>query len=125
MSAHDELIELLQSTVYTIYDHDVYAKPTYPYVLVNRSRPAYPDRAFTRDRHGSRLSWLLTPAGQSRQSVMILCDNLIPLLDGARLQGQRLEYEPTGVDIEEEENLTVNGLPVFFSKLTFGVTLPR
>lgn len=125
MSAHDELIGLVDSTGYTIYDHDVFTAPTYPYVLVTRSRPAYPDRAFTRDRHGSRLSWLLTPAGQSREAVMILCDNLIPLLDGARVQGQRLEYEPTGVDIEEEEGLIVNGLPVFFSKLTFGVTLPR
>lgn len=125
MSAHAELIALLDATDFTIYDHDVHGDPSYPYVLVSRSRPAYPDRAFTRDRHGVRQSWLLTPAGQSRQAVNILCDRLIPLLDGARLQGQRLEYEPTGVDIEEEENLIVNNLPVFFSKLTFGVTLPR
>lgn len=125
MTAHNELIELLKSTPYTIYDHDVFSDPSYPYVLVSRSRPDYPERSFTRDRHGSRMSWLLTPAGQSRESVMIVCDQLIPLLDGARLQGQRLEYEPTGVDIEEEEGLIVNGLPVFFSKLTFGITLPR
>ncbi|GAA1110527.1 hypothetical protein [Nesterenkonia jeotgali] len=125
MTAHNELIQLLDSTPYTIYDHDVFSTPTYPYVLVERSRPAYPERALTRDRQGVRVSWLLTPAGQSRQSVSIISDLIIPLLDGARLEGQRLEYEPTGVGIEEEENLQVNGLPVFFSKLTFGVTLPR
>lgn len=125
MSAHDDLHALLSSTPFTIYDHDVFKEPTYPYVLVTGDLPAYQDRALSRDRHGSRVSWLLTPAGQSRQSVSIMSDLLIPLLDGARVDGQRLEFEPTGVGIEEEENLRVNNLPVFFSKLTFGVTLPR
>ncbi|MGJ9405263.1 hypothetical protein ACHABQ_02925 [Nesterenkonia aurantiaca] len=124
MTAHDELLALLESTPFTIYDHDVFGTPSYPYVLVTRSVPAYWKRALSRDRHGSRVSWLLTPAGQSRQSVSLISEALIPLLDGARIEGQRLEFEPTGVLIDQEDNLVVNGLPVFFTKLTFSVTLP-
>lgn len=124
MSAHDELIALLASTPYTIYDQDVHGTPTYPYVLVTDGLPAFPDRSLSRSPHGRRVSWLLTPAGQSRQSVSIVSNRVIDLLEGARISGQRLEYEPTGVGIEEEENLTVNNLPVFFSKLTFSMSLP-
>ena len=125
MTAHDELVGLLRTTSYTIYDHDVYDHPTYPYVLVNRGRPAFYDRSMTRAPHGRDVSWLLTPAGQSRESVTLACDEIIGLLEGARVAGQRLEYEPTGVDVEQEEGLIINSLPVFFSKLTFNLKLPQ
>ena len=124
MTAHTELIAILGSTPYTIYDHDVYDHPTYPYVLVNRSRPAFFDRAMTRAPHGRDVSWLLTPVGQSRAAVTGMCDTIIDLLEGARVADQRLEYEPTGVDVEQEEGLTINSLPVYFSKLTFNLKLP-
>lgn len=124
MTAHDDLLALLRSSVETVYDQDVYSTPEYPYVLVTGGLPAFPDRSLSRSPHGRRVSWLLTPAGQSRQSVSIMSNRVIDLLEGARISGQRLEYEPTGVDIEEEENLTVNSLPVFFSKLTFSMSLP-
>ena len=124
MTAHAELVALLESTPYTVYDHDVYDHPEYPYVLVNRSRPSFFDRAMTRAPHGRDVSWLLTPVGQSRESVTLMCDTIIDLLEGARVAGQRLEYEPTGVDVEREEGLTINALPVFFSKLTFNLKLP-
>lgn len=124
MTAHDDLLALLRSSPYTIYDQDVHGRPDYPYVLVTGGLPLFPDRSVTRSPHGRRVSWLLTPSGQSRQSVSIVSNRVIDLLEGARLQGQRLEYEPTGLDIEEEENLTVNNLPVFFSKLTFSLSLP-
>lgn len=125
MTAHDELVGLLRTTSYTIYDHDVYDHPEYPYVLVNRSRPAFYDRAMTRAPHGRDVSWLLTPVGQSREAVTGMCDTIIDLLEGARVVGQRLEYEPTGVDVEQEEGLIINSLPVFFSKLTFNLKLPK
>lgn len=130
MTAHDELVTLLDTTSYAVHDHDVYIPPEkkhpeYPYVLVNRSRPAFFDKAMTRAPHGRDVSWLLTPVGQSREAVTNMCDTLIDLLEGARVDGQRLEYEPTGVDVEQEEGLTVNGLPVFFSKLTFNLKLPQ
>lgn len=124
MTAHTELVALLDSTPYTIYDHDVYDSPQYPYVLVNRSRPSFFDRAMTRAPHGRDVSWLLTPVGQSRESVTGMCDTIIDLLEGARVAGQRLEYEKTGVDVEQEEGLMIDGLPVFFSKLTFNLKLP-
>ena len=124
MTAHTELVELLKSTPYTIYDHDVYDHPTYPYVLVNRSRPSFFERSYTRAPHGRDVSWLLTPVGQSRAAVTGMCDTIIALLEGARVAGQRLEYEPTGVDVEQEEGLTINSLPVYFSKLTFNLKLP-
>ena len=124
MTVHNELLSLLRSTSYTIYDQDVYDDPEYPYVLVSRNRPLFPDRAYNRAPHGRSVSWLLTPAGQSRASVAGMCESLISLLEGARIAGQRLEYEPTGVDVEQEEGLIVNGLPVFFSKLTFHLKLP-
>jgi hypothetical protein len=107
-----------------VYDHDVYDHPAYPYVLVNRSRPVFDDRALTRAPHGRGVSWLLTPAGQSRVAVAGMCDTIIDLLEGARVAGQRLEYEPTGVDVEQDEGLTINGLAVFYSKLTFNLKLP-
>lgn len=125
MTAHSELITLLQSTPYTIYDHDVYSTSGYPYVLVNRGRPVFDDRALTRSPHGRSVTWLLTPVAQSREAVTSMCDLLIPLLEGARLDGQRLEYEPTGVDVEREDDLMIDGLPVFFSKLTFNLSLPQ
>ena len=125
MTAHAELIALLGSTSYTIYDQDVYGTPQYPYVLVNRRRPAFYDRSMTRAPHGRDVSWLLTPAGQSRDAVAGMCETIIDLLEGARVAGQRLEYEPTGVDVEQEEGLTINGLPVFYSKLTFNLKLPQ
>ena len=124
MTAHNELLSLLRSTSYTIYDQDVYDDPEYPYVLVSRNRPLFPDRAYNRAPHGRSVSWLLTPAGQSRASVAGMCESLISLLEGARIDGQRLEYEPTGVDVEQEEGLIVDGLTVFFSKLTFHLKLP-
>ena len=125
MTAHGELVALLDSTPYTVYDHDVYDHPAYPYVLVNRSRPAFYDRAMTRAPHGRDVSWLLTPVGQSREAVTGMCDTIIDLLEGARVDGQRLEYEPTGVDVEQEEGLIINSLPVFYSKLTFNLKLPQ
>lgn len=125
MTAHDELVGLLRTTSYTVYDHDVYDHPTYPYVLVNRNRPVFGDRALTRTPHGRDVSWLLTPVGQSREAVAGMCDTIIDLLEGARVAGQRLEYEPTGVDVEREEDLLINGLPVFYSKLTFNLKLPK
>lgn len=125
MTAHGELVALLESTSYTIYDHDVYGTPQYPYVLVNRNRPVFGDRALTRAPHGRDVSWLLTPVGQSREAVTGMCDTIIDLLEGARVAGQRLEYEPTGVDVEQDEGLTINGLLVFYSKLTFILKLPQ
>ena len=125
MTVHNELVALLRSTPYTVYDHDVYGTPKYPYVLVNRNRPVFDDRSMTRAPHGRGVSWLLTPASQSRAAVAGMCDTIIDLLEGARVAGQRLEYEPTGVDVEQEEGLTINGLPVFYSKLTFNLKLPQ
>lgn len=125
MTAHDELVSVLRSSPYRVYDHDVYGHPDYPYVLVNRGRPVFDDRALSRSPHGRGVSWLLTPVGQSREAVTNMCDTIIDLLEGSRIDGQRLEYEPTGVDVEREDNLMIDGLPVFFSKLTFNLTLPQ
>lgn len=124
MSAHDDLIALVKTLGRTVHDGDVPASPTYPYLLVSSRQPNYADRALSRDRHGARRSWIITPAGQSYTSVRDMVD-LVFSLDGARIQGQRVEVRGVGIDIDEEENLRVNNLPVLFTKIELLLTPPR
>lgn len=123
-TAHDEVLALLRErTGMTVYAGEVPARPPYPYILVNHriSRPAA--RAFTRDRHGRRVSWLLTLAGLSEESVHVLAQ-ACERLEGARVQGQRLEVEAAVQDIQSDDGVAPDGAVVYFAKLTASLTLP-
>lgn len=124
LSAHDELMAALAHTGYAVHDGKVPDRPAYPYVLVTPRRPWFRDRALSRDRHGRRVSWLLTVAGLSPMAVLVLTEGCVQALEGARIQGQRLELEPGGLDIQADDDTAPDGAVVHFSKLQFGLTLP-
>lgn len=124
LSAHEELLNLLSGTGFTVHDGEVPANPAYPYVLVTPRRPWIRDRALSRARHGRRVSWLLTVAGLSSTAVLVLIDGCVSALDGARVLGQRLELEPGGADILTDDDTGPDGQIVHFAKLQFGLTLP-
>lgn len=125
LSAHDALLELLRSrTPYAVHDGEVPPLPTYPYVLVTARRPWFRDRALSRTRHGRRVSWLLTVAGLSPTAVLVLMDGCIGALEGARIEGQRLELEPGGADVQTDDDVAPDAQIVHFAKLQFGLTLP-
>lgn len=122
--AHQTLLDLLQQLPFKVYNHDVEEHPTYPYLLLTENLPRLDQRALTRAPHGRRRTWLVTPAGQTREAIHIMTNQVIATVEGARILGQRLELEPTGIGVEEEEGLRINGLPVFYTKLQFGLRLP-
>lgn len=124
LSAHEELLQLLAGTGFTVHDGEVPANPAYPYVLVTPRCPWIRDRALSRARHGRRVSWLLTVAGLSSTAVLVLIDGCVSALDGARVLGQRLELEPGGADILTDDETAPDGQIVHFAKLQFGLTLP-
>lgn len=123
LSAHDEMLALLRGLGLTVHDGAVPAWPAYPYVLVGHrvSRPV--DRALTRVRHGRRVSWLLTLAGLSAESVHVLAE-ACERLEGARLQGQRVEVETAVADLQTDDQTAPDGAVVYFAKLTASATLP-
>ena len=123
-SAHEALLDLLAGTGFTVHDGEVPKLPSYPYVLVTARRPWFRDRALSRARHGRRVSWLLTVAGLSPAAVLLLFDGCITALEGARIQGQRLELEPGGADVQTDDDTAPDGQVVHFAKLQFGLTLP-
>jgi len=125
LAAHDELLALLRSsTQFVVHDGEVPDRPSYPYVLVTARRPWFPDRALSRTRHGRRESWLLTLAGTSHTAALVLIEGCIEALEGARVQGQRLELEPGGADVLTDDDAAPDGQVVHFAKLQFGLTLP-
>lgn len=123
LSAHDEMLALLRGLGHTVHDGAVPPRPDYPYVLVGHrvSRPS--DRAFSRVRHGRRVSWLLTIAGLSAESVHVLVE-ACERLEGARLQGQRVEVETAVADLQTDDQTAPDGAVVYFAKLTASATLP-
>ena len=123
LSAHDEMLALLRGLGLTVHDGAVPARPAYPYVLVGHrvSRPV--DRALARVRHGRRVSWLLTLAGLSAESVHVLAE-ACERLEGARLQGQRVEVETAVADLQTDDQTAPDGAVVYFAKLTASATLP-
>ena len=123
LSAHDEMLALLRGLGLTVHDGAVPAQPAYPYVLVGHrvSRPV--DRALARARHGRRVSWLLTLAGLSAESVHVLAE-ACERLEGARLQGQRVEVETAVADLQTDDQTAPDGAVVHFAKLTASATLP-
>ena len=124
LSAHEALLELLAGTGFAVHDGEVPALPAYPYVLVTPRRPWFRDRALSRARHGRRASWLITVAGLSPTAVLVLIEGCIAALEGARVQGQRLELEPGGTDVQADDDTAPDGQIVHFAKLQFGLTLP-
>lgn len=125
MSAHSDLLAVLATTPFQIYDGEVppEGECEYPYLLVQRRMPRVKDRSLTRSVLASRTSWLLTPAGLSPMSVAIVVERLVALLDGARVAGSRLEAEYIEAGIEEDPDSTFEGRHVFYSKLQYSATL--
>lgn len=125
MTAHDDVLAALQGTGFTVHDGWVPALPEYPYVLLTAQVPRTYDRAMTRSPHSARLSWVITCVGLSQAAALIVTRRAGAALEGARVAGERLELEPTGLGIQQDEEAGPSGQVVHFTKLTAGVTVGR
>lgn len=125
MSEHDDVLAALKTTGHTVHDGWVPDLPAYPYVLLTAQVPRTYDRALTRSPHSARLSWVITCVGLSQAAALIVTRHAAAALEGARIGGERLELEPTGLGIQQDEEAGPAGQVVHFTKLTAGVTVGR
>lgn len=87
----------------------------FPYVLVRGFTPRASDRSLNRTVHAEVTRWRLTVVGLSHDSVAIIDSQVRAVLEGARIDLQRVEEVPTGVPIEEDLDVKLaSGLSPFF-----------
>ena len=116
-SAFKALLDMIPSGA-TVHDGTVPNDPAYPYVLVRggAGRPAV--RSLNRTVHVSARRWRVTVAGLTPASVLIVGQQVQDVLEGARINGQRIEQLPTyeGTDplMDEDVKLT-NGRHPFYA----------
>lgn len=100
-----------------VHDASVPNLPVYPYVLVRGGAGRPSARSLNRTVHASNKRWRVTVAGTTSDAVLVVGSQVQDALEGARINGQRLEQLPTyeGVDplMDEDVKLT-NGLHPFY-----------
>ena len=106
LSNHSALVDLLAGL--TVYDGTVPALPVFPYVLVRTFTPDVTARSLNRTVHARVDRWRLTVAGLNQASVMIVANTVTARLEGARLNGQRLEAIPDWLPILEDEDVKLD-----------------
>lgn len=96
---------------------DLPPKPVlkFPYVLVRSFTPRVSERSLNRTVHAEVTRWRLTIVGLSHASVAIVDAQVRKVLEGARINLQRVEELPTGVPIDEDLDVKLaSGQSPFF-----------
>lgn len=87
----------------------------FPYVLVRSFTPRVSGRSLNRTVHAEATRWRLTVVGLSHAAVAIVDAQVREVLEGARINLQRVEEVPTGVPIEEDLDVKLaSGQSPFF-----------
>ncbi len=87
----------------------------FPYVLVRGFTPRASARSLNRTVHAEATRWRLTVVGLSHASVSLVDAQVRKVLEGARINLQRVEEVPTGVPIEEDLDVKLaSGQSPFF-----------
>lgn len=109
LSNHTEFIALCKSLPggAPVHQGSVPDSPTFPYVLINKVPSSASERSLNRTVHARTTRWKLTIAGENDSSVGIVIDQLVTALEGARINGQRLEEIPSLMGIEEDQDVTL------------------
>lgn len=108
MNAHSEFLALLSAQP-RVHDGVVPDTPAMPYVLVSAFVPRVADRSINRTPHGRITKWRTTVTGSNPTSVAIVARNVSASLEGARIEGWRLESVPNDLPIMEDTDVTLNG----------------
>lgn len=108
MSAHSEFLALLSAQP-RVHDGDVPDTPAMPYVLVSAFLPRVGGRALNRTPQGRITKWRTTVTSSNPDSVRIVASNVTRWLEGARIEGKRLEAVPNDLPIMEDTDVTLNG----------------
>lgn len=125
LSNHSDFLALLATlpSAAPVHKGTVPANPTFPYVLVNQVVPYASERSLNRTVHARTSRWLLTIAGLNDTSVAIIAQQCLDLLEGARINGQRLEEIPNRLGIEPDLDVTLtNGAHPLFTKQEWRVS---
>jgi hypothetical protein len=99
----------------TVYEGDVPASPSFPYVLLQTSFPAVSERAVNRRVQGRRFTARTTVAGATARSVEVVAEKLSTALEGVRLDVDgwslgALESVPNDQPILPDMDVTLPGL---------------
>lgn len=98
-----------------VYPSKVPDNPTLPYVLVRSFIPRATDRSLNRTVHARVDRWRVTIVGLSHESVAIIDTQCRAVLEGARINLQRVEEVPASGLIEEDLDVTLtNGAHPFY-----------
>jgi hypothetical protein len=93
----------------TVYEGTVPDKPTFPYVLALSGFTGPVERSITRSPQSRAFRAQTTCVGLTAASVRIVADRVRRSLEGARLQGVRLEEVPNGQPVLEDRDVTDTG----------------
>lgn len=109
MSVHSEFLALLATLPGTppIHDGLVPDTPGLPYVLVSAFVPRVSERSLNRTPHARATKWRTTITSSNPTSVAIVARNVSASLEGARIEGQRLEAVPNDLPILEDTDVTL------------------
>lgn len=125
MSVQDEFLALLSAAQYTVHAGQIPAKPVYPFVHVSSSPPRPGERALSRDPTAVAYLWRLSPNNTTESGVLKMCTFIRKALEGARINGHRVEEIPNNVGVLDDPKYTTEARPVFFTKLEFQLMQPN
>lgn len=107
-----------------VYEGTVPEKPVFPYVLLTTHSRRVAGRGLSRSVHGWFTKYRTTVVGLTELSVRIISDQVITALEGARVDGQRVELLPTDQPILEDKDHIVSGVMVQYGIQEFRVASP-
>lgn len=128
LSDHSDFLDLIKGVPAgcPVHDGSVPNSPGYPYVLVRGGNGRPSSRSVNRTVLVRSVRWRVTVAGLSSESVRIIHGQVQEALEGARIDGQRVEQLPTyeGADPLMDEDVTLtNGAHPFYSVSEWQVIL--
>lgn len=118
LSNHTDFLALLATlpSQAKVYPSKVPANPVFPYVLVRAFIPRVSDRSLNRTVHARSERWRVTVAGLTHDSVSIIEAQCRNVLEGSRINLQRIEEVPMSGLIDEDLDVTLtNGAHPFYT----------
>ncbi|MGP9528582.1 hypothetical protein [Glutamicibacter sp. AOP5-A2-18] len=118
MSNQTDFLALLASlpAQAKVYPSKVPDNPTFPYILVRSFIPRATDRSLVRSVHARVDRWRVTVVSLTHESVAIIDAECRAVLEGARINLQRVEEVPASGEIIEDLDVTLtNGAHPFYT----------
>lgn len=124
MTPHAQFMALL-AAIDRVHDGSVPKTPAFPYVLVTSFIPRVGDRSLSRSVHSKVERWRTTITGANSTSVRIIATKVVDALEGARINGWRLERVPDDFPIWEDLDYTdpLTGNYLHYTILEWRVTV--